>query len=363
MIDRTRVRVSSSALTQNYRVLRKKSDGLKLLPMIKADAYGHGMQFVAETLVSEKDLQGFGVATFNEAVLLRKTLKAKKVSILVFSDCAPWTSERFDLCKRYDLEPVLSELKSVLQFQSSKRHHEVKAHLEINTGMNRLGIPAESLPIVQFYPASVFTHLADAENPKSKITRLQMMRFEEVVSYVRRKFPQSALHFANSAAIWNAKSYSLFSDMDWVRPGLSLYGIRPFETARQEGLKPVMTISAPILNRIFLDRGDSVGYGATYQCTKKAGEWVAILGAGYADGIFRTSSNQGIAYHAGKALSFRGRVSMDLLAIEGHANLTVGDDVELWGADVDPYDQATRSGTNPYEWVTRVGSRVKRIYE
>ncbi len=359
---RAKIKISRSALLNNYRLLGRKVSHLKLLPMLKANAYGHGANYVAENLLKEKNLFGFGVATFQEAISLRASVKGK-IPIIVFSDCAPWTEDLGKLCVQHQFQPVFSELVSLLTFQKSKSAPLITAHIEVNTGMNRLGIDAESLPLIRFQPSSIFTHLADADNPNSKLTKLQMKNFSEVVLYSKSRFPRALLHFGNSAAIWNHKQYPLTKVMDLARPGLSLYGIRPFEKAKTEGLKRVMRVTAPVINRLFLEKGEQVGYGGTYTCAKASGEAIAVIGAGYADGVFRSLSGKGIAYFKGKKLQFRGRVSMDLSAIESHSKIVIGDHVEIWGEQVDPYEQAHLAQTIPYELTTRIGERVERIYD
>lgn len=360
---RARILVSRSALLQNYRILSEKVPHLKLLPMVKANAYGHGAAFTAESFIQEKNLYAFGVASFAEGVALRQQLKNKKVSIVVFSDCAPWSRDLMALCLTHHLEPVFSEIVSLLEFQADPRARDVEAHVEINTGMNRLGIPSDSLRLLRFLPKSIFTHLADADAPNSRLTRMQIKNFTELMPYLKQRFPRAHLHFANSATLWNPKAYPLLKEMDIARPGLSLYGIRPYEKAKTEGLKRAMHFYAPVINRIFLNPGDRVGYGGTYTCRKKSGEWLAIIAAGYGDGVFRSLSGQGIALHGKKKLSLIGRVSMDLSAVQGHAKMKIGDEVELWGDGIDPYEQANLAGTIPYELTTRMGERVERVYE
>jgi alanine racemase len=331
--------------------------------MVKADAYGHDAIFTSKALLKEKSLFGFGVATLREACALRLGLRDSKVPIIVFSDSAPWTSDHLKLCLQYALEPVFSEITSLLQFQAQRNFLQVSAHVEINTGMNRMGIPPESLSLIRFYPRSVFTHLAEADLPSDPLTRTQMRTFSGVVEQVRQKFPKALLHFSNSSAIWNHAKFSLTPEMDLARPGLSLYGIRPFDRASNDGLKRVMQMTSQVLNRIHLSPGDRVGYGGTYRCKKPGGEWISVIGGGYADGIFRALSNRGIAYHGAKKLRFRGRVSMDLSAVEGHSKIQIGDFLELWGDRIDPYEQAGLAETIPYEITTRVGARVERVYE
>jgi alanine racemase len=347
----------------NYQIISQKVAGLKLLPMVKANAYGHDAIFTSKAFLAQKNLHGFGVATFSEAIALRAGIKNNRIPILVFSDSAPWNEERYVMCLQYNLQPVFSEVVSMLTFQADPRKTRIKAHVEVNTGMNRMGIPPSSLRLVSFSPVSVFTHLADAESPNSALTKRQMKSFAEVIGEVRQRFPKALLHFSNSSAIWNAKQFPLTKEMDLARPGLSLYGIRPFEKAKNDGLKRAMQFTAPIINRIYLNFGDQVGYGGTYTCKKKSGEWVAVLAAGYADGLFRSLSSKGVATLRKKKLNLIGRVSMDLSAIQADAKMKVGDEIELWGETIDPYVQANLAGTIPYELTTRIGQRLEKIYE
>jgi alanine racemase len=368
---RAQLSISKTALLNNFKLIARKVPDLSLIPMIKANAYGHGAVYAAQSILgspeARKCLYGFGVATFQEAIEIRLAIKNQNVPIIVFSDCAPWTAEHLALCRQYRLEPVFSEILSLLEFQRQRGSHELAVHIEVNTGMNRMGIPIDSLSLVKVVPKSVFTHLADADSPRSKLTQKQIAVFAQVIKHVRTKYPRSLFHFANSSAIWNTKQFStmnsLMKGMSLARPGLSLYGIRPFEKAREDGLKRVMTVRAPILNRIFIEAGESVGYGGTYTCKKKSGEWVAVIGAGYADGVFRSLSSQGIAVYGKKKLKFIGRVSMDLSAVQGLAGMQVGDEVILWGNEIDPYEQAKLASTIPYELTTRIGERVSRSYE
>jgi len=329
-----------------------------MLPMVKANAYGHDAAWVSKVLLSnvgaKKKLFALGVATFSEAIKLRECLphSTKKIPILVFSDCVPFSSEWVKLCKRENFEPVIGELHTLLEFQKHKP--SLPFHVEVNTGMNRLGIPVDSLRLLQLKPRSVFTHFAESEAPESKLTQKQIREFERVIEWKNQTTPATLIHFANSGAIWNAGRYSFFKDMDLVRPGLSLYGIRPFGEAKNDGLKQVMTYQAPVIQKTFLEQGDRVGYGGTYRSTKKNGEWIATLGAGYADGVFRALANQA---------ELLGKVSMDLIAVKATAKTKIGDWVTLWGPGIDPYAIAHRANTIPYEITTRIGERVKRIYE
>jgi alanine racemase len=363
MISRTRISLSGSAIRKNFKILSDQVPGLGLIPMIKADAYGHGAIFAGRILAREKNTYALGVATLREGMALRENLRNSSIPVIVFSDSAPWTPEHSQICIRYKLEPVFSEITSLLSFQADRSSRRIQAHVEFNTGMNRLGIPPDSASLIRFYPKTAFTHLAEAESPYAKRTRLQLRRFESVIAGIKSRFPATLLHFANSSAIWNHRSYPLLKNMDLARPGLSLYGIRPFEAAKDRGLERVMRFTARVIQRIFLEPGDEVGYGGTYRCRNPKGEWLAVVAGGYADGVFRSLGNQGVAYHGSKKLRFRGRVSMDLSAVEGYPRMKIGDEIELWGDRVDPYEQSGLAGTIPYEITTRIGGRVERNYE
>ena len=332
--------------------------------MVKADAYGHDANWVSNTLWGNQEVRkklfAFGVATFTEAISIRKTLpaNAKRFPIVVFSDCAPFDQDWLSLCEKQNFEPVFSEIRSFLEFQkiqlSRPERKRVPFHLEVNTGMNRLGLPFDSLTLVELKPRSVFTHLAESENPKSALTIKQVGLFSQVISWKNERFPKTLIHFANSGAIWNTKHFSFAKEMDLVRPGLSLYGIRPDPRMKNHGLKPVMTFQAPVIQKTLLMNGDRVGYGGTYRSKNRNGEWVATLGAGYADGVFRALANQE---------QILGKVSMDLLTVKATAKTKIGDWVTLWGKGIDPYLVAGRANTIPYEITTRIGGRVRRVYE
>lgn len=361
---RSRVWLDPQALNQNLRILHRQAPHLSLIPMIKANAYGHGSVWAAQAMQrdpqSGKLIAGWGVATFLEALELRQAKVTGR--ILVFSDAAPWTLDKMQLCQKFSFEPVLSELVSLLEFQKGlRRFPKVVGHVEVNTGMNRLGIPLDSLSLVRFQPGSFFTHLADAESPRSQLTQKQISNFESLVDWATAKFPRTPLHVANSATLWNARQFPILKKTQWARPGLALYGVRPFSSAPEKGLRRVMQFEVPVLNRIFLHPGDRVGYGGTYTCNSKSGEWIAILGGGYADGVFRSLSNRGIAMFGKKKLPFLGRVSMDLSAVRSTAQMKVGDWLSLWGNEIDPYEQSDLAGTIPYELTTRIGSRVERF--
>ncbi len=367
--SRTEVHVFAEALRNNFRLIADASPGQLIIPMIKANAYGHGATWAASALKSQKNIAAFGVATFLEALDIRKTITTP---IMIFSDTSPWCEDRSRVARLAHLQPVFSDLMNLKLFLKDPQAKTISYHVELNSGMNRLGIHFGDLSeLTQLLrrqpPVSVFTHFADAENAKSDLTRLQISNVQKMKEWVRQNFSQTMVHAANSSAIWQQSKLKELSDLDWVRPGLSLYGVLPYPEARDPGLKRVMQVTSPIAQILRVKRGESVGYNATYRATDPKGECVATVYGGYADGIFRSLSNSftsdafGVLEN-GTPAPLLGRVSMDLCAIRAQPETQVGERVEFWGDRVDPYVMAKAAGTNPYEIMTRMGfSSANRI--
>lgn len=388
---------SARALKQNFRALVKRAKGSSVLPMVKANAYGHGLEWAVQTLNSEVGfrgkIDGFGVATFSEAEMVRRILKSKaSPRVVLFSGAMPWTRENQDRCVQSKITPVISSLRDLELFLRERGDHFVPSYeLKFNTGMNRLGIRCDEWSAVETVfqnvkrtrsvksPAGVFSHLAVAENADHVVSKIQLQQFKNLVPEWRRLFPGVKLHLGNSAALWNASAFELAEHTEIVRPGLSLYGIRPFPEAQAKDLKPVMELCAPVVQIIEVQPGESVGYGAQFQVPQAnrtadhdlndSARRIAILAAGYGDGVPRALENKG-RVSFGKTLEpFAGRISMDLSAIVAsqHAPQKVlqksGDWVEIFGHTVDIWNQAEAAGTIPYEFLTSLAARVERKYD
>lgn len=389
-------RCSASALVNNYEAIQNLVPTQAILPMIKANAYGHGAIWAARQLCLEKTLYGFGVATMEEARELRAGLekKAGRVKILVFSSSCPWNEEKGLFCEKYGLTPVISTDQDWYEFLRGGWPEKIPYELKFNTGMNRLGISigmagsiARALRSRKIqatrkdessHPSGVLSHLASAESHDSKLSQVQYEKFLGIRRELGAAFPAAHFHLANSSGIWNEKLWGLKDLTDVVRPGISLYGIPPWPEAPSRGIIPVMTVQASILNIRSLKAGEKVGYGGTFQAGK-AGATVAVISAGYADGIKRTLSNQGHVWIGGKASHFAGTISMDLSTVLvadsanssanvtpnefGNARCKQGDWVEIIGPHVDPWAQAKAANTIPYDLLTSLSSRVQKIYE
>lgn len=362
--------LSGAALRNNYEVIQRLVPGLSILPMIKADGYGHGATWAARELLAMPGLYGFGVATLEEGASLRRELgiPGRRVSIIVFSGALPWSEEKGRFCEKFQLTPVIASESDWHLFLREKWPERLPYELKFNTGMNRLGMPpafarqiAHALKTkpALWHPRGVLSHLAMAETPGSRVSRLQKEQFAFLRAELAGALPSAHFHLGNSSAIWNEKYWDLKKTTDVVRPGISLYGVPPWRGAPARGLEAVLELKANVLAVHHLKPGQSIGYGATFTA-KKETTHAAILAAGYADGIKRAFSQQGHAWIDGQATRFLGIVSMDLSAVRCTPKARVGDWVELLGPHVDPWEQARAAGTIPYELLTSLSGRVQR---
>jgi len=382
MESRAEIELSAKALLNNYQAIQAQVPDQALLPMIKANAYGHGGTWAAKLLSQQPELYGLGTATLHEAREVRQALGAKqrRTPIIVFSETSPWSDEKGRYCEQHGLTPVIATDADWNLFLKGKWAGKIPYELMFNTGMNRLGISTALLKQVatalknrppEARPTGVFSHLAMAETPDSRLTHQQMELFVVIRKELGSTLPGTQFHLANSAGIWNQKLLGLSGLTDAVRPGLSLYGVPPWPQAPERGLLPVMTFRAQVIAIHRLKAGDSIGYGGTFKVSGNEPVFAAILAAGYADGVKRSLSSQGHAWLGGRPTRFLGTVSMDLCAVEATAQTRVGEWAELIGPHVDPWAQAKAAGTIPYELLTSMlsfgagteGARVRRIYE
>ncbi|MBC7387347.1 MAG: alanine racemase [Cryobacterium sp.] len=377
--DRVRIRLSKRAIQNNYETLAEESGGQAILPMIKADGYGHGAVFAARALAQMKNLYGFGTASLDEAREVREAIGAKgrNIRIMTLSGAGNWSEEKGQYCERFGITPTLFSEEDWRSFLKGKWPARLKYHLKFNTGMNRLGMsPGLAQQIVSqlkdkpadWRPEGVASHLAIAEEPDHPLTRKQMDSFRGIMASVRAPWSDTLFHIANSSAIWNARKLGLSGLTDVVRPGISIYGVSPWPGGPTRGLTPVMALEYAVVQRRTLEPRESIGYGAQFRLAGNESPMeVAILSAGYADGLHRvnsgTSAGGGRVWLGGKMRRFLGVVSMDLSAIECDASTRVGEWAQMLGDGLDPWTQAKAAGTIPYELLTSVSRRVRRTVE
>lgn len=352
--------IDLDALTHNYAALRHEARGAEVAPVVKADAYGLGAAQVAGHLWAQ-GARGFFVARISEGEDLRAALGLDRPATIYVLDGAPsGSAARLEAA---DLTPVLNSAAQVSEWSSHARAVQGgrKAALQIDTGMNRLGLRLEEAKaLIQSFDGLrglsidlVISHLACASELAHPANVAQLARFQEA----RSLFPEARASLANSAGIFLGPDY-LF---DLVRPGISLYGGGPFGLCHP-ALRPVAHLTAPILQIREIRPGETIGYGATF--TAEQPVRAAIIAAGYADGMLRSFGKSGQVWLGGAYRKVLGRLSMDMTAIEISHDLVVapGDQVELLGEHITLDDAASASGTLAYECLVRLAPRLQRTY-
>ena len=346
-------------LTHNLNILRSFTKDAKVISVVKADAYGHGLAEAAQAL-NQSD--AFAVACANEAMELRST------GILHPILCLQGFRDPNDLqhIAESNTQPVIHSDYQIDLLKKSKFKQSIQVWLKIDTGMNRLGFPVErSLQAYQqlselkcINKIRVMTHFSHADLLSDEITQRQLQRFEKAC----KQLPDTERSAANSAA---AIAYSN-SHYQWVRPGLGLYGISPFQAdlchPDISELKPVMSVHAPIISIKQCKQGEQIGYAGQYTCPRDMRVGVAAIG--YADGYPRTLNSEINVGINGSHAPVVGRVSMDMITINlDDADAQVGDEVELWGEDIPVNDVAHAADTISYELLCGVTGRIHRIYK
>jgi alanine racemase len=348
-----RARIDSAALRSNLELIRSRAPNSRVMAVVKANAYGHGLVPSALGLI---DADAFAVARLEEGIVLRQAGIEHRIVLLegVFdaAQLAEAARHRFDLVVHQPLQIELLE-----NFRGSQPW---ALWLKVDTGMTRLGFRPEEfqgawqrLRALTAGPMQlrVLTHLASADEPGESVTARQLARLEPLVRGLNVE-----LSIANSAGILARRE----AHAAWVRPGLALYGLSPFPGQRgsQLGLKPAMTLESSVIALRDVLPGEHVGYGGTW--TARRPTRVAIVAAGYGDGLSRSLPSGTPVLIAGQRGSMVGRVSMDMIAVDvtDLPPVRIGDPVELWGAHLAVEELAAAAGTIPYELVCGVSQRV-----
>jgi len=335
--------IDRGALLHNAGIVRERIGAAEMLAVVKANAYGHGMVGVAETLANEAKL--FGVANLEEAIALRDAGLAH--SIIILGPSLP--GERASIVER-EFIPTIS---AVAEAEAFDRIGRVTINFKVDTGMGRMR---------NVRVHSISTHMP-VSNEDEDFTRDQLVRFRKIVEQFRAEVPGDyKAHVLQSAGTlaFNDTPYEI------VRAGVMLYGISPLPEF-QKLLKPAMTWKTRIALIRDMPAGHGISYGRTFITPRPMR--VATLSAGYADGYPRHLSNRDTAMLVrGKRCPLLGRVTMDLMVIDvSHVpDATVGDEVVLMGrqggGEISATELAEKAGTINWEIVTRVGGRVRRVY-
>ncbi len=339
-------------LRHNYRLLKNRTYGAELMAVVKANAYGHGIDLVAPALYAE-GCRTFAVTDAEEAAKLRHIV-GDHASIVPLSGI--FDHEDAHLCSGLDLTPVVTET-----FHLDWLHQagfSGRIWLKIDTGMQRFGTTDLETLIAHasqlgIHICGVMTHLACADEPEHPLNALQFEHFRKALQLM----PKGTL-----ASILNSAGIAAFAQqvLDIARPGIALYGAEPIPQLPL-GLKPVMSFVGNVIQIREVKKGSTISYGATY--TAPADMRVALVSLGYADGLPRLLSNLGSASSKSKMLPILGRICMDYCLLDAsHAKeLTYNDQVQFWGDEILANEAASLIGTIAYELFTGVNARVSRI--
>ncbi len=363
----TRIVVDLDALAGNLRTIRSHV-GVPVMAILKANAYGHGLVRVAQHLQAQGAEQ-FGVAFLEEGIALRRA--GIRIPILVLGGIL---GRQITQLIEHDLEITVSSLDKLRKVEATAEAMGRKAiiHLKIDTGMERIGVHSETCaPFIEAAVAvrwcvvkGVYSHLACADDPASRMTALQIERFRDACTHFSRLgAPMPIRHLANSGGILHFPE----SWLDMVRPGIVLYGVQPDPSSQRTlAVAPALQLLSQVVYFKVVRAGRPVSYGATW--TPGVDTRVVTIPLGYGDGYPRALSNRGQVLIRGQRLPIIGRVCMDQCMVDlgPHGTAYNGDDVVLIGQQdgqgIAVEDLAGWADTIGYEILTRLNERIPREY-
>ncbi len=348
------IELDIAALSHNVQRVREYAPTSKLMAVIKANAYGHGLLNLAPVLA--KDVDAFAVARIEEALCLRSAGLNQKILLLQgFHNL-----EELQLLVQYQLDAVVHSETQVQILEQARLETPLSVWLKVDTGMHRLGFEPEQVAAITSRlkvcqavkaPLVFMTHFASADAEHDDKTLQQLRLFNAVVK------DESAIRTsANSAAIiaWPETRQS------WVRPGLMLYGVSPFRSknAAQLSLRPVMSLYSRIIAIKKVKKGQAVGYGGSWQADKDT--LIGVVSIGYGDGYPRHTKSGTPVLVRNQRVPLVGRVSMDMLTIDISecAHVSVGEPVTLWGKGLPIEEVAVCANTIPYTLLCAITRRV-----
>jgi len=349
------VLLDSSAYRHNLARVRELTPSAKVMAVIKADGYGHGMRSAALALESAEE---FAVTCLDDVARLSMREFNKPMTLL----SGRFATDKLNQMSADQLRPVIYDYAQLASIEAINADAILDIWLKVDSGMGRLGFSLDDATILVgrlqsvegIRSISAMTHLANADVPAHPENDRQLAAFAEFCA----NHPFREVSVLNSAGICAFAS----SAGDIVRPGLMLYGISPVQgkTSIDLGLKPVMTFKSELISVRQLPAGSAIGYGSTY--TLDTDSRIGVVACGYGDGYPRHAVNGTPVLVNGMLAPLIGRVSMDLLTVDlGQVSAQVGDEVVLWGADNPIETVAESAGTIAYELTCGITSRVERI--
>jgi alanine racemase len=379
-LNPTRAEIDLSKLEYNFKQIKKHlhknnpRKKIKICGVVKANAYGHGIQEISKKLISA-GADYLGVANYDEAIKLRATIP--DASILVFGTLIHSKLKPAAYVKRLlknDLIATVASLETArfLDYYSKKIGKKFKVHIKVDTGMKRIGFDVKwafkNISQVFTYKnldiEGIYTHFATAESNDKTFAKQQLHKFQELLHQLNKagmEFP--IVHTANSGAVLDIKE----SYFDMVRPGLILYGYYPSDNnIKRIPLKPIMNLKSKVTYIKRVERNTSISYGRDYYTDERS--FIGSIPIGYGDGYWRALSNRGKVLINGKLYPIVGNITMDWLMVNlgEKSNVRVGDDVLLMGSEngneIGADKLARMTKTIPYEICCAVADRVQRVY-
>ncbi|GAB4444438.1 MAG: alanine racemase [Rhodocyclaceae bacterium] len=339
------------ALRRNFAVARARAGRARIWAVLKANAYGHGLERVAGALAEVAD--GFAVLDLDEAVGLREAGIRQPVLLLE----GFFQPADLEVVARYALTPVIHRTEQIEVLAAARLPQPLEAYLKFNSGMNRLGFKAGDF-------AAAYRRLRSLAGIRSVglMTHFAAADLEQGIAEPLAAFERARLGLAGAVSLANSAALLRYPQAcgDWVRPGIMLYGGSPFgqHPAEELGLHPVMTLSAEIIAVQHLDRGERVGYGGLFSAERPTR--IGVVACGYADGYPRHAGSGTPILVAGRRTRILGRVSMDMLVADltGIPEAGIGTPVVLWGEGLPADEVAEAAGTLSYELFCALAPRV-----
>ncbi|BBG61101.1 Alanine racemase, biosynthetic [Providencia rustigianii] len=350
--------INRRALRHNLQRVRELAPNSRLIAVVKANAYGHGLVGVG-TEVQEL-VDGFGVARLNEALLLRHQGINKPIVLLE----GFFEQSDLQLMVEYNIDTVIHCVEQLEMLESAQLAKQIKVWMKLDTGMHRLGVLPQHAE--SFYqrlqscqnvdlPINIVSHFCQADAPELPTTAKQIECFQQFVS---DKPGEKSIAASAGILLWPEAHY------DWVRPGIMMYGASPQEgkSAASFGLLPVMTLKSSLIAVREHSAGQCVGYGETWRSERNT--LLGVVAIGYGDGYPRNVPSGTPVLVNGRKVPIIGRISMDMTVVDLGPDSTdkVGDDVILWGNALPVEEIAAQTGIINYELLTKLTSRVAMEY-
>ncbi|WON76620.1 alanine racemase [Serratia sp. UGAL515B_01] len=349
--------IDRRALRHNLQQVRRMAPQSRLIAVVKANAYGHGLLEAAHAL---QDADCYGVARIAEALILRAGGIIKPILLLEGFFCA----EDLPALVANNIETVIHSIEQLESLEQGELAHPLRVWMKLDTGMHRLGVRPEQAEA--FYqrlcacpnvaqPVNIMSHFSRADEPQVDTTEKQIDCFER---FIADKAGQKSIAASGGILLWPQAHY------DWVRPGIILYGVSPLDTlyADNFGLQPAMTLKSSLIAVREHKANEPVGYGGVWVSERDTR--LGVVAMGYGDGYPRIVSPGTPVWVNGREVPIVGRVSMDMISVDlgpGAAD-KVGDEVVLWGNQLPVERVAAFSGMSAYELITKLTQRVTMEY-